>query len=223
MMKIYFRSRKGIAKQYSNNKPENGLISEPQKIKEPRTKKGGVKGKVKTEEELKQEKVKIQSKERAHKSRERKRRYTEDLETKIDILERQVKYLTLELDKYKKVAMKSQLSNDQSDKNIQDEQTMLIGVLNHLQSSTNSNIFSKVHHEIASKEGVKGENRMNLIDKAVNVILDRLIPDTYASGFYFTQLEPESKEYINSEKVKKSRNYSKYQIQEAVSKGEFND
>lgn len=223
MTKIYCEERREKVRPNLNNQSENGVGLEPKKIKEPRAKKGGVKGKAKSEEELKLEKIKIQSKERAQKSRERKRRYTEDLETKIDILERQVKYLTLELDKYKKFAMKSQISINQNDKNIQEEQTMLIGVLNHLQSSTNSSIFSNVHQEIASKEGVKGKNRMNLIDKAMKVIMDSLIPDTYALGFYFTQLEPESKRYINPEKIKKARNYSKYQIQEAVSKGEFND
>lgn len=54
----------------------------------------------------KQQKIKMQNKIRARKSRERKKKYTENLEQKVDILEKQVKYLTLELDKYKKIALK---------------------------------------------------------------------------------------------------------------------
>jgi len=49
----------------------------------------------------KAEKIKAQNKERAQKSRERKRRYTESLEMKIALLEKQVKKLTLDVDRYK--------------------------------------------------------------------------------------------------------------------------
>jgi polyhydroxyalkanoate synthesis regulator phasin len=57
-------------------------------------------------ETTKLEKIKMQNKIRARKSRERKKKYTENLEQKVDILEKQVKYLTLELDKYKKIALR---------------------------------------------------------------------------------------------------------------------
>lgn len=52
-------------------------------------------------EQLKHNKIKDQNKIRAIKSRERKRLYVEELEQKVDLLQKQVKYLTIELDKQK--------------------------------------------------------------------------------------------------------------------------
>ena len=49
----------------------------------------------------KAKKIKLQNKERAKKSRDRKKMYVEFLEQKVNILEKQVKFLTLDLDKYK--------------------------------------------------------------------------------------------------------------------------
>ena len=79
-------------------------------IKEPKSRKmyahsiifSNSKASIKNEEKLRKEKIKEQNKERAQKSRNRKNRYAQDLEDKVSALEKQVKHLTLELDKYKK-------------------------------------------------------------------------------------------------------------------------
>lgn len=54
----------------------------------------------------------MSNKERAKKSRDRKKKYTDLLEKKIEELEQQVSYLTIELDKYKKKEMYSKVGFD---------------------------------------------------------------------------------------------------------------
>lgn len=188
-------------------------------------KKRGRKPKNKNEEEKsKKDKIKEKNKERAQRSRDRKNKYTQLLETKIDILEKQVKYLTLELDKYKRNALKIQIDEAEEKKNIKEEdQSILEGILDNIQSTANINSFTKAHANIIAKEGFTGENRIKTLDKAFNVILDYLVPDTFWMAFYTMNQLNDAPYYVDMEKIKKIRNYSKYQFQVAYDNGEIND
>jgi hypothetical protein len=167
--------------------------------------------------------IKERNKERAQKSRDRKMQYTKSLEQKVNILEKQVKYLTLEVDKYKKILAKHELKHDDKDVNIKEEQNILEGILTYLQSSKSVNKFSEEYNQIRSKEGCAGENRMKTLDKAFNVIFDFLIPDTFLMSFYLMQQEGDKDQYIDSKRLKKMKSLSKYQMQEAYSNKEAND
>lgn len=103
------------------------------------------------------------------------------------------------------------------------ETTILEEILTHLQTNTNVQVFNKAHDNIASQDGVKGEKRLKTLDKAFNVIVDQLIPDTFAVGFYFMELNTDENFYIDRERLAKLKNMSKYQVQEAYNKHEVND
>jgi hypothetical protein len=61
----------------------------------------------------------------------------------------------------------------------EEDQSILEGMLDNIQSSSNINSFTKAHLSIIAKEGFTGENRVKTLDKAFNVILDYLVPDTF--------------------------------------------
>jgi len=72
-------------------------------------------------------KVPLSGKERAHRSRERKKNYTDLLEQKIDALEQQVNFLNVELQKYKKKEMDSKIEFAQPINKSVVEETMRLG------------------------------------------------------------------------------------------------
>lgn len=212
------RLRGGKGKKSGHYESEN---SESIKIPKPRKRK--TKAKKKTEEELKIEKQKESAKERARKSRDRKKHYTDELEEKVRILEKQVKYLTIELDKYRKYELKNEASLSESDSRTCKEQTILERLLTHLQNSTNLQSFRDTHQAITSKSKMAEGNSLIVLDKALDVVVDFLVPENFMTVFYFLQLKIGTDWYVDEERVKKLRHYSKYQIQEAYDNHEFDD
>lgn len=175
------------------------------------------------EEEQKLEKEKNQAKERAQKSRNRKKRYTEELEEKVKILEKQVKYLTLELDKYKKFELKKEVDCHKHNRSVQEETTILEGILNHLQTSTSVGGLLKTHANLSTTDGAKGECRQKTLDKAFQVIVDFMLPDTFSMAFFFLQQKKPGVDYIDVEKIRKMHKSSKFQIQEMYDNKEVDD
>ena len=201
-------------------------------IKEPKSRKmyahsiifSNSKASIKNEEKLRKEKIKEQNKERAQKSRNRKNRYAQDLEDKVTALEKQVKYLTLELDKYKKRWLREQVGKEEiEDQNIAEDQNILKGILDKLSTDPLGSNFIQDHTEVCKKEGSQGKNRLKTLDNALDVIVDFMIPDTLWASFYIMHQDGNSEVFINEKVNKKLKNYSKYQIQEALDNQEIND
>jgi len=65
-----------------------------------------------SQDPIKNNKVALSNKERAQRSRDRKKQYTSMLEMKIKLLEEQVKILNLELERYQKKEMFEQITNE---------------------------------------------------------------------------------------------------------------
>lgn len=148
-------------------------------IKVPKSRKKKSKTKERTEEELKLEKQKESAKERARKSRDRKKHYTDELEEKVKILEKQVRYLTIELDRYRKSELKNEVSGSEISYNATKEQTVLEKLLVHLQTNTNVQSFSQAHKSMTGKTE-KGEgNPLFVLDRALDVIVNFLIPENF--------------------------------------------
>lgn len=83
--------------------------------------------------------------------------------------------------------------------------------------------FKKAYVDLSTQQGFMGEKRQKTIDKAFNVIMKFLIPDTFSQAFYLTTLNGESPQYVNMTKLKKIRNFTKYQIQEMFDNHEVDD
>jgi predicted phage tail protein len=134
----------------------------------------------------KEMKIRLANKRRAQKSRERKNKYTKDLEDKVALLQKQVKLLALQVDKYKRHLAKNKLNIDEVVESTHD-QSIIEMMVEQLNSTSNISTFSRRHQAVSSKEGFFGENRMRVIDQAFEVIADHLIPDNYQMSFYFRQ------------------------------------
>jgi len=171
-------------------------------------------------EEERQVKVKKQNKIRAKKSRERKKKYTEHLEQRVNLLEKQVKYLTLELDKYQKRDNTHELNHEEEK---DPEISLLKQALDKLHKSTNVKKFNNTFASIRKQTGVKGVKRIHILNKAFDVIVDYLIPDNLYSALYKVSISKSKKPYVDIQRVKKLQKLSKYQIQEMFENKEIND
>jgi hypothetical protein len=170
----------------------------------------------------KEMKIRLANKRRAQKSRERKNKYTKDLEDKVALLQKQVKLLTLQVDKYKSHIAKHNLSIDEVFKSTHN-QSIIEMMVEQLNSKSNISTISTRNSAILLQEEFLSENRMRVIDQAFEIIADHLIPDAYQMSFYFSQENEDSDYYANFQKLRKMKKYSKYQIQEAYDKKEIND
>jgi len=193
------------------------------KIKQPKAKKkvSAAITKKKAEENLKSEKLKEQNKERAQKSRNRKNLYTRDLEDKVEQLQSQVKDLTFEVDKYKKLLKKQLFQPDVQ--NDTEDQSILEQILDSYKTTNDSSNFIKAHCQTVKKDGFTGENRLKTLDKAFDMLMEFLVPDTFWMAFYIMNELGDKSYYADVDKIRKIRNYSKYQFQEAYERKEIND
>lgn len=76
-------------------------------------------------------------------------------------------------------------------------------MLTFLQNNTNPRKFVKAYANITKESGVKGEKRIKVINKAFDVIMNYLIPDTFSFMLAHTKIEGSDEGCVDFEKSKK--------------------
>lgn len=144
------------------------------------------------------------------------------LEQKIELLEEQVRLLTIELETFRKKEMFEKITDenlshhkmpDVVNKNILQEVKLLL-------KQSNWDQYYTQYMDIQKEIGVQSSDSNKIVDNCFNVILKSILPDDFYWVWYFWELNQTQLDY---NKLSKLRNKSKYFLQEMVEKNELDD